>query len=74
MLIPAFGFIFALMFGLAVFGCWLWALIDCLQGNFDGNDKIVWLLVIIFVPFIGSLLYLGIGRSRKVPPSSGGLR
>ncbi len=74
MFFPAFGFMFAGLFMLAYFGCWLWALIDCLNGNFAGNDKVVWLVVIIFVPFFGSMLYLAMGRSRKVPPGSGGLR
>jgi len=59
---------------LVYFGFWLWALIDCLKGNFSGNDKVVWLVVIIFVPFLGSILYLAFGRSGKIPPGSGGPR
>jgi hypothetical protein len=34
----------------------------------QGNDKLVWALVIIFVPVIGSLLYFTIGRAQKTPP------
>jgi hypothetical protein len=41
------------------------ALIDVLTGRFEGNDKIVWVLLIIFLPFLGALLYFLIGRDRR---------
>ncbi len=44
----------------------IWALIDILKNEFIGNNKIVWILVVIFLPLLGSLLYLGIGRSQKI--------
>jgi hypothetical protein len=51
-----------------LFVCFLWviALIDILRSEFHGNDKIVWVLVVIFFPFFGSILYFIIGRSRKI--------
>lgn len=67
------GGIFA---GLGVFACfgvasllffvfWLWMLIDCLTRQFhEPNDKLVWVLVIIFLPLLGALLYFFIGRPR----------
>ena len=43
------------------------AIIDALKSDFKGsNDKIIWVIVIIFLPFLGSLLYLLIGRGQKV--------
>lgn len=45
---------------------WLIALIDCLKSEFKGNQKLIWILVIILVPFLGSILYLIMGRSDKV--------
>jgi hypothetical protein len=51
--------------GLLVFAFWLWMLIDCLTNSrLKGADKIVWALVIIFLPCIGSLIYYFIGRKR----------
>jgi hypothetical protein len=48
---------------------WIWALVDILKSNFSGsNDKLVWVLVIIFLPVLGALLYLLIGRGQKVSP------
>jgi hypothetical protein len=48
--------------------CFLWviALIDILRSDFRGNDKVVWVLIVIFFPFFGSILYFIIGRSRKI--------
>ncbi len=42
------------------------ALIDILKSNFKGNDKIVWLLVVIFFNFFGSILYFIIGRKQRI--------
>jgi Phospholipase_D-nuclease N-terminal len=48
--------------------CFLWiiALIDILRSEFNGNDKVVWVIVVIFFPLLGSILYFLIGRSRKI--------
>ena len=44
----------------------IWALVDILKSEFSGNNKIIWVLVVIFLPLLGSLLYIGIGRSQKI--------
>ncbi len=44
----------------------LLALVSVLTSEFRGNDKIVWVLIIIFLPFLGSLLYFLIGRDRRI--------
>ncbi len=41
---------------------WIMALVDCLKSN--NSNKIVWILVIILLPFLGSILYFLIGRGR----------
>ena len=45
---------------------WLTALIDILKNNFQGNNKIVWILVVIFIPIMGAILYLTIGKNQKL--------
>ena len=45
---------------------WIYCLIDILKNTFIKNDKIVWIIVVIFVPIIGSILYLLIGKNRKL--------
>lgn len=42
---------------------WIIAIIDLIQRQFqDQTNKIVWALVILLIPFVGSILYLLIGR------------
>lgn len=50
--------------GLPLFAFWIWMLVDCLTKEEDQSQKLVWLLVIIFVGFVGAPLYLFI---RKLP-------
>jgi hypothetical protein len=51
--------------GLAAFAFWLWMLIHAITNNgLVGAEKVVWVLVVIFLPFIGSILYFFIGRPR----------
>ena len=45
---------------------WIWTLIDILKSNFNGNGKIVWLLVVFFLSLLGSILYIAIGRKQKI--------
>ena len=48
---------------LVLIGLNLWALIDCVVRPFANNGhKILWILVILIAPFLGSLLYALIGR------------
>lgn len=42
------------------------ALVDILRSKFNGDNKIVWLLVVLFTNFFGAILYFLIGRKQKV--------
>ncbi|GAB1308254.1 hypothetical protein KH5_09370 [Urechidicola sp. KH5] len=43
------------------------ALVDIVRSKFKGdNDKILWAVVVILAPFIGTILYFLIGRKQKV--------
>jgi hypothetical protein len=42
------------------------ALIDILRNKFNGNDKIVWILVVLFFNLIGAILYFIIGTKQKI--------
>ncbi len=59
------GMLIAGLFGLACFAFWLWMLVHAItnKGLSDG-EKVVWVLVIIFLPFLGSILYFFIGRPK----------
>ena len=46
---------------------WIFAIVDLIQRQFqDQTNKIVWALVILLIPFLGSILYLLIGRKGEV--------
>lgn len=47
----------------------LMALISALKNDFPGNDKVIWVLLIIFLPFLGALLYFLIGRPKRIKHS-----
>lgn len=42
------------------------ALIDILKNQFNGNDKIVWILVVLFTGLLGAICYFSIGRKQKI--------
>lgn len=69
-LIAGFGVLLVIMLiagvSLALTVFWIWMLVDAIQnkGITDG-EKIGWVLAIVFFNFIGSLLYLFIGRPKR---------
>ncbi|MFO7933465.1 MAG: PLD nuclease N-terminal domain-containing protein [Bacteroidales bacterium] len=44
----------------------LFALVDLLTHQFPDNDKLIWVLIILFLPILGSVLYFLIGRDRRI--------
>jgi hypothetical protein len=46
------------------------ALIDVLRSEFKGNDKLIWVLVVLFGSLLGAILYLAIGRGQRLPKNS----
>ena len=65
-----FGFIFILpmmLLGIGSFILWIWALIDCITKEpSEGNDKIIWILVILLTHFVGALIYIVIRRPKRI--------
>jgi len=56
-LISAFTFA-ALLFGVLAFAFWIWMIVDCVTRKFKSNtEKIVWILVILFATWVGSIVY-----------------
>ncbi len=46
---------------------WAWTLFECVTKEpADNNDKIAWLLFIIFVPLFGALVYYFVRRPERV--------
>ncbi|MBI2398426.1 MAG: PLDc_N domain-containing protein [Xanthomonadales bacterium] len=46
---------------------WVWALIDCIRREPDtGNDRIIWVLVILLLHFLGALVYVLARRPQRI--------
>jgi hypothetical protein len=43
---------------------WIVALMDCIQSS--NPNKVVWIIVIILLPFLGSILYFLLGRKPAI--------
>ena len=42
------------------------ALIDILKSNFEGSNKLIWVVVVVGLNFFGAILYFLIGRNQKI--------
>ncbi len=59
--------IFAIGLVIAAFAFWIWMLIDCLTNEpSEGNDKIIWTVVMVFLHFLGALLYFFARRPMRI--------
>ena len=57
-------------FGLFALLClilWGLAIIDIINSRFrEDNTKIIWILLVIFLPFLGTILYYAVGRQQRI--------
>ena len=46
---------------------WIWMIVDCATKEpAQSNDKIVWILVIIFTHWVGALIYFLVRRPERI--------
>ena len=58
-------FLITALISLACFAFWVWMLVHAIGNKaLSDGEKIVWVLVIIFLPFLGSILYFFIGKPK----------
>lgn len=58
---------FAMLIGLSVTIVWVLALIEIVRSEFlDKDERLIWLLLVILLPAIGTILYLMIGRKKRL--------
>lgn len=56
-----------LILGLIPTALWIWALVDILSNEpSTGNDKIIWILVIVLTGAIGAIIYLLVRRPKRI--------
>ena len=62
-------FFLLIFFGIGLGGTvlWIWMLVDCATNEpSEGNEKVVWILVIVFTHLIGALIYLLARRPARI--------
>jgi len=60
------GILITLLVILFIFLLPLLALISALMSDFPGNEKLLWVVIILLLPFLGSVLYFTIGRNQRI--------
>lgn len=43
------------------------AIIDLIRNDTDSTNKLIWVIVILFLPILGSILYFLMGRNQRPP-------
>lgn len=52
--------------GLVGAAFWIWMLIDCATNEPSvGNDKVVWIIIIVFTQIIGAIIYYFVRHSKR---------
>jgi len=62
--------LFPLMFlaiGLGGTILWIWMIVDCASNEpSEGNEKLIWILIIVFTHLLGALIYLLVRRPKRI--------
>lgn len=46
---------------------WIWMLVDCaMNESSQNNEKLVWVLIILFAHFIGAVVYFLVRRPKRL--------
>jgi hypothetical protein len=55
----------SVVFSMGIFALWLWSLIDAIQ---NAKNKVLWVLIIILLSFLGSILWWVMGERESRAP------
>ena len=54
------------LIGLLIFALWVWMLVDAITNKGLNNaERLAFVLLVFFLPFIGSLVYFFVGRPKR---------
>lgn len=46
---------------------WIWTIVDIVRSEFkNSSDKMLYLALTLAIPFIGTVIYLALGRSKRI--------
>ena len=62
-----FGVLFIMGIGIGGLVLWIWTLLDCINNETDeGNERVIWVVVIAAAQLIGALIYLIARRPKRI--------
>ncbi len=67
--LPVFLLFGVIFFALGIGGTvlWIWMIIDCATREpSEGNDKLIWILIILLTHLLGALIYLLVRRPQRI--------
>lgn len=65
-LFPCLLFLCGFIFGLGCMAIWIWALVEAAsKESSEGNDRIVWVLVVALTGIVGAAIYLLVRRPER---------
>jgi uncharacterized RDD family membrane protein YckC len=57
--------LFAVVIVVLCFVFWIWMLVDAIKNpNLNSTEKVVWVLVVVFLHVLGALIYFLAGRKK----------
>ncbi|MCG8577411.1 MAG: PLD nuclease N-terminal domain-containing protein [Flavobacteriales bacterium] len=59
-------YIFIGIIALAIFAIWIKTIVEIVQSDFEGDNKLIWLLIVLFVGWVGLILYYTMGRQKRI--------
>ncbi|OGH95050.1 MAG: hypothetical protein A2538_05105 [Candidatus Magasanikbacteria bacterium RIFOXYD2_FULL_41_14] len=61
-----FFYIFPFLFLVSIFALvfWVWLLIDAIQ--YQKENKLMWVLLIVILPVLGSAIYYFLGKNKRI--------
>lgn len=67
MLTGALCFLISTIIGVIGTAFWIWMIVDCAMNEPpEGNEKIIWILIIVLTHSIGALIYYFIRRPERI--------
>ncbi len=66
-ILPILFFLVFGAIGIAGTILWIWMIIDCATKEpSEGNEKLVWILIIVLTHWVGALIYLLVRRPKRI--------
>ena len=56
-------FFIVLVLALTIF--WIWAIIDCIKSNLSTEEKLLWIVILLFFSVFGAIIYVVVAKSMK---------